>query len=63
MFAFVEGGVSDFPETLQVAAQSAHISSGDLIWGAVEMLGTEDSKAGKDRLDFRFTSNKGCMDS
>src|SRR4051812_7350445 len=58
VFAFVESGVADFPETLQVAAQSAHIGPRDLFRGAVEMLGTERSQAGEDRVDFGFAATK-----
>src|SRR4051794_3191998 len=58
VLTFVESGVADFPETLQVAAQSAHIGPGDLVGTAVEMLGTEGSEAGKDRVNFGFAGNE-----
>src|SRR5690242_19990725 len=62
VLTFVEGGAADFLEPLQIAAQSAHIGPGDLVRRAIEMIGTEGSKTGKDRVDFSFAGNEGCDD-
>jgi hypothetical protein len=53
VLTLVESGIADFPETLQVTAQGAYMGPGDLVGTAVEMLGTEGSEAGKDRIDLR----------
>jgi hypothetical protein len=62
VLAFVESGVADFPETLQVADQSAYIGPRDLVRGAVEMLGTEGSEARQDRIDFALAGDECCND-
>src|SRR4051794_33403273 len=60
VLTFLERGGADFPGALQVAAQSAHIGPGDLVRDAVEMLGTQGSETGQDRVDLGFARNKGC---
>jgi hypothetical protein len=51
VFSLMECGVADFLKTLQIAAQGAHISPGDILRRSVEMLGVQSAEARQNSVD------------
>src|SRR3954447_1308887 len=59
VFALLESGIADCAQTFQETPQGADIGPGDIIRQPIEMLGTEGSEAGEDRVNFGLAGNEG----